>query len=480
MNQDTALAFGLVLVFVLVGGIFAATEMALVSLRETQLGAMERSGARGAKVARLARDPNTFLAAVQIGVTVAGFLSAAYGATTIAPDVAPLLERAGLPEGAAGTVALILMTFLIAYLSLVFGELVPKRLALQRSAPIALAVAPPLSHFATLMKPVIWLLSRSTNAVVRLLGANPDAAGDEMSEEELRHLVGHHKDLEADERQILQDVFAATDRNLKEVMRPRGEVDFLDASSTLAEARAVIRRTPHSRFPVTRRHSVDDVIGFVHVRDILSEGDGRDEPDGSPATIEPLVRDITVMPSSGRLLAALTRMREGVHMALVVDEYGGTDGIVTLEDIVEELVGDIRDEYDPAEDEHARDERDVGELPLDATADIDGGMHLSDYAELTGTEITVERYSTVAGLVLEHLQDIPVVGDSVTVDGRTLTVLEMDSRRVARVRVSGASEPAETAEATGAVEATGAAEAAEAAETPARPGTSRTSGSSPV
>ncbi len=450
MNQDTALAFGLVLVFVLVGGLFAATEMALVSLRETQLGAMERSGARGAKVARLARDPNTFLAAVQIGVTVAGFLSAAYGATTIAPDVAPLLERAGLPEGAAGTVALILMTFLIAYLSLVFGELVPKRLALQRSAPIALAVAPPLSHFATLMKPVIWLLSRSTNAVVRLLGANPDAAGDEMSEEELRHLVGHHKDLEADERQILQDVFAATDRNLKEVMRPRGEVDFLDASSTLAEARAVIRRTPHSRFPVTRRHSVDDVIGFVHVRDILSADGGRGGepggPEGEPATIEPLVRDITVMPSSGRLLAALTRMREGVHMALVVDEYGGTDGIVTLEDIVEELVGDIRDEYDPAEDEHAREERDVGELPLDATAEIDGGMHLSDYAELTGTEITVERYSTVAGLVLEHLQDIPVVGDSVTVDGRTLTVLEMDSRRVARVRVSGASETADPAD----------------------------------
>jgi len=445
VNQDTALAFGLVLVFVLVGGIFAATELALVSLRDTQLGAMERSSARGAKVARLARDPNTFLAAVQIGVTVAGFLSAAYGATTIAPDVAPLLERLGVPEGAAGTLALVLMTLVIAYLSLVFGELVPKRLALQRAAPIALAVAPPLSRFATLMKPVIWLLSRSTNAVVRLLGANPEAAGDEMSEEELRHLVGHHKDLEADERQILKDVFAATDRNLKEVMRPRGEVDFLDASATLAEAREVISRTPHSRFPVTRRHSVDDVVGFVHVRDLLSAdagaggtGDGTGDGTGEPATIEPLVREITVMPSSGRVLSALTRMREGVHMALVVDEYGGTDGIVTLEDIVEELVGDIRDEYDPAEEQPASEEPGEGELPMDATTDIDGGTHLSDYAELTGTELTIERYSTVAGLVLEHLQDIPVVGDSVVVDGRRLTVLEMDGRRVARVRVSGA------------------------------------------
>lgn len=441
MNQDTALAFGLVLLFVLVGGIFAATELALVSLRETQLGAMERSGARGAKVARLARDPNTFLAAVQIGVTVAGFLSAAYGATTIAPDVAPLLERAGLPEGAAGSVALVLMTLVIAYLSLVFGELVPKRLALQRAPAIALAVAPPLSRFATLMKPVIWLLSRSTNAVVRLLGGNPDAAGDEMSEEELRHLVGHHKDLEADERQILQDVFAATDRNLKEVMRPRGEVDFLDASATLAQAREVISRTPHSRFPVTRRHSVDDIVGFVHVRDILSADDSdNDSGDGSAdgtarATIAPLVREITVLPSSGRVLAALTRMREGVHMALVVDEYGGTDGIVTLEDIVEELVGDIRDEYDPEGDGPAASQPATGELPLDASTEIDGGTHLSDYAELTGTEVAVERFSTVAGLVLEHLQDIPVVGDSVVVDGRTLTVLEMDGRRIARLRV---------------------------------------------
>jgi len=440
VNQDTALAFGLVLLFVLVGGVFAATELALVSLRETQLGAMERSGSRGAKVARLARDPNTFLAAVQIGVTVAGFLSAAYGATTIAPDVAPLLERIGVPEAAAGSLALVLMTLVIAYLSLVFGELVPKRLALQRAPAIALAVAPPLSRFATLMKPVIWLLSRSTNAVVRLLGGNPDLAGDEMSEEELRHLVGHHKDLEADERQILQDVFAATDRNLKEVMRPRGEVDFLDASATLAQAREVIARTPHSRFPVTRRHSVDDVVGFVHVRDILSADDsGGDTANGSAgATIAPLVREIAVLPSSGRVLAALTRMREGVHMALVVDEYGGTDGIVTLEDIVEELVGDIRDEYDPQGEGPNASQPATGELPLDATTEIDGGMHLADYAELTGTEVAVERFSTVAGLVLEHLQDIPVVGDSVSVDGRTLTVLEMDGRRIARLRVGAA------------------------------------------
>lgn len=431
MNQDTALAFGLVLIFVLVGGIFAATEMALVSLRETQLAAMAKSGSRGAKVASLARDPNTFLAAVQIGVTVAGFLSAAYGATTLAPDFVPLLTRVGVPESAAQTLALVLMTLVIAYLSLVFGELVPKRLALQRSAPIALAVAPPLSHFATVMRPVIWLLSKSTNAVVRMLGGNPDAAGDEMSEDELRHLVGHHKDLEADERKILQDVFAATDRSLKQVMRPRGEVDFLDVTATLEQVREAIRSTPHSRFPVTRNHSVDDVVGFVHVRDLLSAGPDEDGG-GAARTIEALVREIPVMPSSGRVLTALTQMREGVHMALVVDEYGGTDGIVTLEDIVEELVGEIRDEYDPDEVLDASHLQGAGE---DGT-DVDGGMHLDDFGQLIGADFATERYLTVAGLFLEVLQQVPSVGDSVLVEGRRLTVLEMEGRRIARVRVA--------------------------------------------
>ncbi|WP_353953451.1 hemolysin family protein [Knoellia sp. S7-12] len=431
MNQDTALAFGLVLLFVLIGGVFAATEMALVSLRETQLGAMEKSGSRGAKVARLARDPNTFLAAVQIGVTVAGFLSAAYGATTLAPDFAPLLTRLGLSDAAAEPTALVLMTLVIAYLSLVFGELVPKRLALQRPAAIALTVAPPLAHFSTLMRPVIWFLSRSTNAVVRLLGGDPDAAGDEMSEDELRHLVGHHKDLEADERKILQDVFAATDRSLKEVMRPRGEVDFLDVTVTLEHTREVIRSTPHSRFPVTRNHSVDDVIGFVHVRDLLSA-----EPveDGEARTIEALVREIPVMPSSGRVLSALTQMRQGVHMALVVDEYGGTDGIITLEDIVEELVGEIRDEYDPAE--VLTSSRRSGADEAMGGSDVDGGLHLDDFSHLIGTDFVNERYLTVAGLVLERLQRIPSVGDSVMVDDRKLTVIELDGRRIARVRVS--------------------------------------------
>lgn len=230
MDQDTWLNIGLVLLFVLVGGVFAGTEIALVSLRESQINRLETTSARGAKVASVARDPNRFLAAVQIGVTVAGFFSAAYGASTLAPDFVPTLERLGLPTGVAQTVSLIGMTLAIAYLSLVLGELVPKRFALQRSQTVALLVGPPLDKFATTMRPVVWLLSVSTNAVVRLLGGDPSAKSEEMSEEELRDIVLAHESLTDDERRLLGDVFDATDRALSEVMRPRGEVVFMSGA----------------------------------------------------------------------------------------------------------------------------------------------------------------------------------------------------------------------------------------------------------
>jgi putative hemolysin len=182
----------LVLGFILVGGVFAGTEIALVSLRDGQINAIAEKGPRGARVARVARDPNRFLAAVQIGVTVAGFFSAAYGASTLAPDFAPVLERAGLGESAASTASVILLTLFIAYLSLVLGELVPKRLALQRSQGVAYAVGAPLDRFAILMRPVVWLLSVSTNGIVRLFGGDPSATSEELTDEELRFLDDQH------------------------------------------------------------------------------------------------------------------------------------------------------------------------------------------------------------------------------------------------------------------------------------------------
>lgn len=418
MDTQTLLNVGLVLLFVLVGGVFAATEIALVSLRDSQLTALERKGARGARVAAVARDPNRFLAAVQIGVTVAGFLSAAYGGSTLAPDLAPYLVDLGLGEDAAQTTALVVLTLVIAYLSLVLGELVPKRLALQKSAGVSLAVAPVLDRFATLMRPVIWLLSLSTNALVRLLGGDPHATSEQLTEEELRELVSTHEDLEEDERRILSDVFAATETSVKEVMRPRMDVTFVAGDLTLAEAAVEVRDLPYSRYPVTGE-GFDDVLGLLHVRDLL----------GIDADPDRLVRDVCrpvlMVPGTKLVLPTVTTMRqEGMHLAVVVDEYGGTDGIVTLEDIVEELIGDIRDEYD-VEDR----------APSGDPSDIDGGTSLEDFADDTGIVLRDGGYETVAGYAIALLGHIPEVGERVGVEGGTLEVTEVVGSRVTRLQL---------------------------------------------
>ena len=416
MDVQTLLNLGLVLLFVLVGGVFAGTEIALVSLRESQVSAIERQGSRGARVAAVARDPNRFLAAVQIGVTVAGFFSAAYGGSTLAPDLAPYLEGLGLAEAAADTLALIVLTLFIAYLSLVLGELVPKRLALQKAAVVSLAVAPVLDRFATLMRPVIWLLSVSTNALLRLLGGDPSASSERLSEEELRELVSTHEALDEHERRILSDVLTATETSLKEVMRPRGDVAFLAGDLALVEATAQVRGLPYSRYPVTG-DGFDDVLGFLHIRDLL----GVDADDGR--RVSDVCRPILVLPGSKLVLPSVATMRqEGVHLAVVVDEYGGTDGIVTLEDLVEELVGEIRDEYDVHDD-----------VPTGDPARVDGRTSLEDFARSTGIQLEDGGYETVAGYVLARLGHIPGVGERVGVEGGALEVTEVVGSRVAHL-----------------------------------------------
>ena len=428
MEAGTWIDVLLVLAFILVGGVFAATEIALVSLRSGQVERLDSQGGRGHAVATLARDPNRFLSAVQIGVTVAGFFSAAFGASTLAPSFAPVFEGLGLP--APDTVSLVVTTLVVSYLSLVLGELVPKRLALQRSAGLSLAVAPPLDRFAHAVRPVIWLLSASTNAVVRLVGGDPHATGEELSDEELRDLVSTHEGLGEQERKIVQDVFNASQTTLKEVMRPRGDVEFLEARLPLTEAAPRVQGLPYSRYPVVG-DGFDDVIGFLHVRDLLLPN----HPAGRAATVGDLVRDVKRLPGTAGVLTALSEMRrENHHLAIVVDEYGGTDGIVTLEDLIEEVIGEIYDEYD--EDVAGEEE----ERP-DGPHEVDGLLNLDDFREVTGLQLPEGPYETVAGYVLAELGRLPVVGDSVEVEGRTLTVLELDGRRIARISVSRASEP---------------------------------------
>nr|WP_281496904.1 hemolysin family protein [Ornithinimicrobium sp. F0845] len=426
---------GLVLVFVLIGGVFAGTEMAIVSLRDGQVRKIEAGGPRGERIGALVRNPNQFLSAVQIGVTVAGFFSSAYGGSTIAPDLVPVLTGWGVPEGMADTLALVLMTLLIAYMSLVLGELVPKRLAMQQAVAFTRILGPPLNLFARLVRPVIWLLSVSTNFVVRLVGGDPDAASEEMSTDEVREIIEGHQGLRPYSRRILTDVFRAHERNVDRVMRPRTDVQFLAGDQTVEDLHDTLMSSSHSRFPVTGR-SVDDILGFVHIRDVLAVPVG----DWPTRRIADITRPIVALPGSLHVLPAMNRLRaEKQQIALVVDEYGGTDGIVTMEDLVEEVVGEIYDEYDAGTDPEDT------TLRRGESLDVDGSLNIEEFEELTGVESSSENYDTVGGLVLERLGRLAEVGDTVEHEGLRLEVLSMDGMRIERVLVTsiGPGKPAE-------------------------------------
>ena len=412
-----------VLFFVLLGGFFAAAELALVSLRENQVQRLAESSRRGRRLASLTADPNRFLAAVQVGVTLAGFVSAGFGAAQIAPELAQPLISAGLAEGVAQTLAFVVITVLIAYLSLVLGELVPKRIALQRVEKVALFAAAPIDFIARLFRPFIVALSFSTNVIVRIFGIDPTAGKESISGEELRDLVAGHEELSEDERNLIDDVFEAGERELREVMLPRTEVDFLDSRLPVADAVRRVVDQPHSRYPVIRG-SADDVVGFVHIRDIL-------DPDASNRGeyVSQMCRPVVAFPGSKVVLETLTEMRrDRHHLAIVQDEYGGTAGIVTMEDLVEELIGDIKDEYDV--DAMPRQPRVLGQVV------VDGLLNLEDFEDETGVVLPDGPYETVAGFLVAALTRLPVVGDTVVEGDNEFRVVELDGRRISRVSVT--------------------------------------------
>ena len=415
---------GIVALLVALGGLFVAAEIALISLRESQIKQIALKGKRGAKVAHLASNPNRLLGAVQIGVTFCGFLSAALGADRLGEYVIPWLEDLGLSTSAARGLSLVGLTIVIAYFSLVFGELVPKRLALSRTEPIALLFAGLIDMTAKLFRPIIWLLSHSTNFVVRIFGIDPNEQRSAMSEEELLDLVAGHAALTDEERDIVEEVFNASERQIHEVMVPRTEVDFFDASLTVGKAISLAIDKAHSRYPVVRG-STDEVIGFIHVRDLLDT-----TLVSTGGKIQELVRNVMFLPGTKGVLPALTEMRnQRQHLAIVLDEYGGTDGIVTLEDLVECLIGDIRDEYDGDEDEITLETR-TGDF------EVDGLVSIEDLLDDSGIEIPEGPYETASGFVMHFLGRIPVVGDVVKVNGIRIAVLTMEGKRAGRLLIS--------------------------------------------
>ena len=423
--SEALTSLAVIVVFSMIGGFFAAAETALVTLRDSQISRLAaRGGRRGARLAKLTSNPNRFLAAVQVGVTFTGFISAGYGSSRIVPHISPFFQSLGLSDGIADTLSFLLVTLLISYVSLVLGELVPKRIALQQTEGVALFLAGPVELLARFSRPFIWLLSASTNLIVRVIGLNPDQAKTAMTNEELRRLVATHSGFSEAERALIDDVFSTADRELREVMVPRTEVEFLNHNMPVAAAAQKVIQLPHSRYPVMRDSS-DDVIGFVHVRDVLDPAVVK-----SSVRVEKLVREVARFPWSLKVLSALQGMRDRhQHMAIVVDEFGGTAGIVTLEDLVEQLVGDIHDEYDAVAQESE------SSVNVPDKTEVDGLDNLDEFSDRTGVHLPEGPYETVAGYVMASLGRLPEVGDVVGAPGCELVVEELDGRRASRIRV---------------------------------------------
>jgi putative hemolysin len=430
--SSTAVQLGLVALLVLLNAAFAASEMALLSMGEARVARLAEKGRSGRALAQLTADPNRFLATIQVGITLAGFLASATAAVSLAE---PLTGPLGFLGGAARPAAIVIVTLLLTYFTLVVGELAPKRVALQRGDRLALITARPLRAMFSLFRPVVWLLGRSTDLVVRLCGVDPSVARQEVTEEDLRDLVSSAQTLTDDQRELLEGALEVAERSLRQVVRPRREVLTVPGGTEAADALTLMAEEGRSRVPVVA-HDLDNTIGIVHLRDLV----GRSGP------VAALSRPALALPETLDVLASLRQMRlRREQMALVIDEHGGVEGIVTLEDLLEEIVGEIYDETD----------RDLAEaIHLDGGGfEVVGGFPVHDLDEL-GVSLPAGDYATLAGLVMDRLGRVPAAGDSVSVDGWVLDVLAVDGHAVRRIRLR--PEGGRSARPTGAVPTPGA------------------------
>jgi putative hemolysin len=412
--NESVLQIGLVAVLVVLNAGFAGSEIALISLREGQLQRLERQHEKGKTLARLARNPNQFLSTIQVGITLAGFLASATAAVALAE---PLVEPLGFLGAAAEPAAIVLVTLVLTFVTLVFGELAPKRVAMQRAERWALMAARPLAAIARLTRPVIWLLGVSTDLVVRVVGGDPSRRREDVTEEELRDLVASQTGFSPEQRTIISGAFAIGHRTLREILVPRRDVKVLEDDQPASEGVGQLIALGHSRAPVVHG-DIDEVVGVVHLRDLV----------GADGTIGEHAHAAVALPESIGVIDALRTMQtQRQELAVVVNEYGGTEGIVTLEDLIEEVVGEIYDETD-------RDILAVVRQP-DGALVLPGRFPVHDLTDL-GVDLPEGDYATVAGLLLSYLGRIPEQpGETVLVGRWRLEVIEVIDRAITRVRL---------------------------------------------
>jgi len=406
----------------LLNAFFVAAEYALVTARRTRLTELRDQGHRRARVVlRLTQNPARFIAAMQLGVTITSLGVGALGEPVFARIFDPI---------PAAIISYGLAFLIITYLHVVIGELIPKGLALGHSETVALAVSTPVSWFFVVFKPLIWVLEKSSDLALRLLGLEPPGAdrGAPYSEAELKMLLSRSTEsgeLERQEQEMLYKVFDFADKEVADVMVPRPEVVALSIDLPPEECLAAVIDSPFTRYPVYRE-TLDNVVGVLHVRDLFSALVDRGIAN---VRVEQILREPYIVPETKDLAAMLTEFRRtNQHMAIVVDEYGAMQGIVTLEDLLEEIVGEIEDEFDLPDESVERID--------DDTIRIDGTFPIDDFNEQFGTQIPIDDYHTVGGFVFGHLGRAPDVGASVDFDGMRFDVVEVEGSRIHKLAVT--------------------------------------------
>ena len=424
--MDIALSILVTFLLTIANGYFSASELAVVSAKKAILEPEADEGDRKARaVLDLASDSGDFLATIQVAITLVGFAASAFAATSLSAPLGDWMASLGLSAVIARPLATVLITIIVSYFSIVVGELVPKRIALADPEGVAKSVAGPVSAFMTIAKPLVWLTSSSAEGLSALLGiASPDdSAG--ASEDEIKYMVTDSEELTEEEKSMIHEIFDLGDTVAREVMVPRVDMTAVEDDATLQEVIGVMRETGYSRLPVCRG-GIDRIVGIAHIKDLLEPIlDQRNETH----EISRYMRQASYVPDTKDIIPLLSEMQTShEQMVIVVDEYGGTAGIITIEDIVEEVVGEIEDEFDP-------DNKYLTQLSEREWL-VDGRFSIDDAIELGWPIEDSDEYETIAGFVLDTLDSLPRPGDSVEVEGYVFRVQSMRGRRITLLRVT--------------------------------------------
>lgn len=433
MDVDLWTQMFIILLLVGVNAFFAASEMAIVSIRQSKLKPLIEEGNKSAKIVdKFIEEPSKLLATIQVGVTLAGFFASALGAQTLAVYLSDILKRSSLPliSAYADMISFIFITFVISYITLVLGELVPKRVALEFSEKIALSVARPILFLSKIAFPVVKLLTSSTNLVVKLLGGSEKSHEDKITEEEIRLMInvgeetGIFRETETD---MINSIFEFDNTVVKEVMTPRTDIAAINIDATVDEIFDVIVEEHFSRIPVYEE-TIDNIIGLLYVKDLFGMVKYGKE---FKISLKDIIRPAYFVPEYKKIDELFKEMQKSkTHIAIVIDEYGGTAGLITIEDLLEEIVGNIFDEYD--------DEVLEFEKIDDDTYIINGMLSIDEVNDIMHTELPEDEleFDTISGMVLSLSGKMPEVGDEAEFDGVQFRIEEVDDKRITKIKVT--------------------------------------------